>query len=51
LPPAFWATGGAASVAVLGSGAVGLGEGRFGLRSEEEMVVLRRVACVELVRL
>jgi len=34
----------------LGSGADGgLGdEGRFGLRSEVEMVVLRRVACVEV---
>src|SRR5690242_14569653 len=32
----------------MGSGADGLGEGRFGLRSEEEMVVLRRVACVQM---
>src|SRR5437879_5997129 len=46
-PPA--PTTGLASVG-LGSGADGgLGdEGRFGLRSEEEMVVLRRVACVEV---
>src|ERR1043165_9276091 len=52
LPPAFVVTGGGASVAAgVGSGAVGLGEGRLGLRSEEEMVVLRRVACVQLAQL
>src|SRR5689334_17936094 len=52
LPPAFVVTGGGgASVAGVGSGAVGLGEGRLGLRSEEEMVVLRRVACVQLAQL
>jgi len=33
----------------MGSGADGLGDGgRFGVRSDEEMVVLRRVACVEV---
>src|SRR6185295_9272812 len=32
----------------MGSGADGLGAGRLGVRSDEEMVVLRRVACVEV---